>query len=124
MLDAAKMMGFVPTHDYGPARAFYEGKLGFQFVSQDEYAMVLRVGGHMIRVVKTEHFSPNRGTILGWEVADIEKAVEWLESRGVETEKYAFVQDKAHGIWRTPHARVAWFKDADGNVLSVSQHDA
>jgi catechol 2,3-dioxygenase-like lactoylglutathione lyase family enzyme len=124
MLEGAKIIGFVPTRDYVAARAFYEGKLGFRFVSQDEYAMVLRAGEHMVRVVRTPHMKPAQGTILGWEVRDVEEAVAWLESRGVAMEKYVFAQDKLHGIWTTPHGRVAWFKDADGNVLSVSQHDA
>jgi hypothetical protein len=61
--------------------------------------------------------------VLGWEVSRIEAAVDWLRERGVETEKYPFVQDKERGIWTTPDgSRVAWFKDPDGNVLSVSEH--
>jgi hypothetical protein len=49
--------------------------------------------------------------------------VNWLAERGVVTEKYAWVQDKERGIWTTPGGdKVAWFKDPDGNVLSVSQH--
>jgi len=123
MLNTAKMVGFVITTDYDKARAFYEGKLGFQFVSQDQFALVVRAGAHNIRISRTAEFEPRQSTVLGWEVTDIEAAAAWLKQQGVETEKYAFVQDKEHGIWSTPGGdKVAWFKDPDGNVLSVSQH--
>lgn len=123
MLDSAKLVGFVPTKDYGDARAFYVDKLGFQFVSLEEFALVVRVGGHMIRIAKMPNFSPLQGTILGWEVKDITAAVKWLRERGVDTEKYPFVADKELGIWSAPGGdKVAWFKDPDGNVLSLSQH--
>jgi hypothetical protein len=50
--------------------------------------------------------------------------VPWLQERGVAFEKYPFVQDQERGIWTAPGGnKVAWFKDPDGNVLSVSQHD-
>jgi catechol 2,3-dioxygenase-like lactoylglutathione lyase family enzyme len=123
MLASGKMVGFVPTKDYGHARAFYEGKLGFEFVSLDQYALVMSVGGHNIRIAKVLNFSPLQATILGWEVKEIEKVVTWLRERGVAVEKYPFVQDQELGIWTTPSGdKVAWFKDPDGNILSVSQH--
>jgi len=123
MLDTAKMAGFLITTDYDKARAFYEGKLGFQFVSLDQFALVVRVGEQKIRISRLAPFEPRQFTVLGWEVADIEAVVAWLKQQGVETEKYPFVQDKEHGIWLTPNGdKVAWFKDPDGNVLSVAQH--
>lgn len=123
MLAKGKLVGFVPTKDYDAARAFYEKKLEFQFVSLDQFALVMRIGGHMIRIVKMPNFTPLQGTILGWEVEDIVAVVQWLSTRGVIPEKYPFVQDKELGIWTTPNGdKVAWFKDPDGNILSVSQH--
>ena len=123
MLAAAKLMGFVLTKDYEKARAFYEGKVGMTFVSLDQFALAMRAGENMIRIVKMPNFTPLQGTVLGWEVRDIEAAVDWLAKRGVEFEKYPFVEDKVKGIWTAPGGdRVAWFKDPDGNVLSVSQH--
>jgi len=123
MLGAGEMMGFVPTTDYDRARAFYEGKLGFEFVSLDQYALVMRVGGHMIRISKIPNFTPLQGTILGWEIKNVQAVASWLRDRGVVTEKYPFVQDKDLGIWTTPNGdKVAWFKDPDGNLLSISQH--
>jgi catechol 2,3-dioxygenase-like lactoylglutathione lyase family enzyme len=123
MLTAGKMAGFVLTKDYEQARAFYEGKLGFNFVSLDQFALVIRAGENMIRIVKMPDFVPLRSTVLGWEVGDVEAVVGWLVGRGVAMEKYPWAQDKERGIWTTPDGnKVAWFKDPDGNVLSVSQH--
>jgi catechol 2,3-dioxygenase-like lactoylglutathione lyase family enzyme len=123
MLASAKMIGFVLTKNADQARAFYEGKLGFQFVGVDSYALVMRAGENMIRVGKVQDFTPAQNTVLGWEVQNIEAAVTWLKERGVTCEKYPFVQDRELGIWTTPNGdKVAWFKDPDGNVLSVSQH--
>jgi catechol 2,3-dioxygenase-like lactoylglutathione lyase family enzyme len=125
MLGSAKLMGFIPTKDYDAARTFYEGKLQFEFVSLDQFALVVQVGGHMIRIVKMPNYTPLQGTILGWQVNDISAVVAWLASRGVSTEKYPWVPDKETGVWVAPGgAKIAWFKDPDGNVLSVSEHVA
>jgi catechol 2,3-dioxygenase-like lactoylglutathione lyase family enzyme len=123
MIALGKMVGFVPTKDYDKARAFYEENLGFEFISLDQYALVMSVGGHEIRIARVPNFTPLQGTILGWEVENIETIVRWLRDNGVVLEKYPFVQDRELGIWTTPTGdKVAWFKDPDGNILSVSQH--
>jgi catechol 2,3-dioxygenase-like lactoylglutathione lyase family enzyme len=123
MLSSGKMVGFLFITDYDKARAFYEGKLGFEFVSLDQFALVMKIGGHTVRIVKLPNFTPAQGTVLGWEVADIQSVATWLTQQGVTPEKYPFAQDRELGIWTTPNGdKVAWFKDPDGNVLSVSQH--
>ena len=123
MLASGRMIGFLVTTDYEKARDFYERKLGFQFVSLDQFAMVLNTGENMIRIVKVDGFKPFQGTVLGWQTDDIRRVVLWLKERGVETEKYLFVEDKELGIWTAPSGdQVAWFKDPDGNVLSVSRN--
>lgn len=123
MLASGKLVGFVPTRDYDKARAFYEGKLAFGFVSLDQYALVMTVGGHRIRIAKIPNFTPLQGTILGWEVEDIKTVATWLNGRGVTLEKFPFAQDQELGIWTTPNGdKVAWFKDPDGSILSISQH--
>ena len=122
LLAASKIIGFVPTKDAAKARTFYEGKLGLQFVSDDMFALVMRSGETMIRIAKAPDFTPAQYTVLGWEVRNIEEIVAWLHDRGVVFEKYPWVQDP-RGIWAAPGGdKVAWFKDPDGNVLSVSQH--
>lgn len=124
MLASSKIIGFVPTRDSKQAREFYEGKLGFQFVSDDQFALVMMAGDTMLRISKVpKEFNPVPFTILGWEAKDIEAVVRWLKARGVTFEKYPFVQDQELGIWTAPTGdKVAWFKDPDGNVLGVSQH--
>ena len=122
MLASGKMVGFLFTKYYDQSRAFFEDKLGFQFASVDQYGLVMRAGGTPIRISRIPNFTPAQGTVLGWEVQNIEAVVTWLKDRGVTFEKYPFVQDRELGIWTTPTGdKVAWFKDPDGNVLSVSQ---
>jgi hypothetical protein len=100
-----------------------EGKLGFQFVSNDAYALVVRANATTIRIAKAQNFTPALYTVMGWEVKDTEAVVAWLKQRGVTLEKYPFIQDQELGIWTTPNGdKVAWFKDPDGNLLSISQH--
>ena len=109
MLASAKLVGFIPTKDYEQARAFYVGKLGFEFISLDQFALAVRAGEHMIRIAKVPNFTPLQATILGWEVENILSVAAWLKSRGVPLEKYPFIQDQELGIWSAPGgARVAW----------------
>ena len=123
MLASSKIIGFALTKDYDRARAFYEGKLGLQFVSLDQFALVMKAGESMIRISKVPDFTPIRSTVLGWEVQNIETAVASLKKQGVAFEKYPFIQDAELAIWTAPTGdKVAWFKDPDGNVLSVSQN--
>jgi hypothetical protein len=92
-------------------------------VSDDQFALVMMAGDTMIRIAKAKDFTPAPYTVMGWEAQDIEPLVRWLTSRGVTFEKYPFIQDRELGIWTAPGGdKVAWFKDPDGNVLSVSQH--
>ena len=119
-------VAFAPTTNPRQARDFYEGKLGLRCVSEDGFAVVFDMHGIPLRVVNVAsvyEFKPAPFTILGWEVPNIEAAVKDLASRGVEFERYPGMEQDALGIWRSPsRARVAWFKDPEGNVLSVTQY--
>ena len=122
MLGAINIVAFVPTKDAEKAKAFYVGVLGLRFVKDDGFALVLDANGIMIRVSKAE-FTPAPFTILGWQVADIEKIVAGLQTKEVRFERFGFLEQDALGIWTAPTGdKVAWFKDPDGNILSVSQH--
>jgi catechol 2,3-dioxygenase-like lactoylglutathione lyase family enzyme len=122
MLAECDLMGFVPITNSDRARAFYVDKLKLQFVSDDPFALVVRANGNDIRLTHMEAVTPAPHTICGWKVADIEIAANELIAAGVLFEKYPFVKDPS-GIWSAPGgARIAWFKDPDGNVLSISQH--
>jgi catechol 2,3-dioxygenase-like lactoylglutathione lyase family enzyme len=123
MASLVKLIGFIPTRNAELAREFYERKLGLRFVSDDQFALVFDSGGSMIRVVRVGEFTPPPFTILGWESTNIEQDVRDFAERGVQFERYGFPGQDEHGIWTSPSgARVAWFKDPDGNVLSLSQH--
>jgi catechol 2,3-dioxygenase-like lactoylglutathione lyase family enzyme len=123
MLGAINIVAFVPTRDSGKARAFYEGVLGLRFIKDDGFALVLDANGIMVRVAKAPEFKPAPFTILGWQVTDIEKVVTALQEKGVHFEIFGFLEQDKLGIWTAPSGdKVAWFKDPDGNVLSVSEH--
>lgn len=123
MLGSSNIIAFVPTKDADKARAFYEGILGLRFVKDDGFALVLDANGTMIRVAKMKEFTPAHSTILGWQVSEIENVVRDLQKKGVHFEIFGFFKQDALGIWTAPTGdKVAWFKDPDGNVLSVSQH--
>jgi predicted enzyme related to lactoylglutathione lyase len=122
MLAASRMNGFVPTTNSDVARRFYEGALGFAFASENDYVVSLRAGQSTIIMQKLKELTPAPYTILGWEVDDIRETVSSLAGRGVVFERFAWMKQDELGIWNSPEGRVAWFKDPDGNVLSVSQH--
>jgi len=123
MLGSYDIAAFVPTRDSVKARAFYEGILGLRFVKDDGFALVLDANGIMLRVSKAPEFKPAPFTILGWKVSDIEKVVVGLQEKGVQFERFSFFQQDKLGIWTAPTGdKVAWFKDPDGNILSVSEH--
>jgi catechol 2,3-dioxygenase-like lactoylglutathione lyase family enzyme len=124
MLGSTHIVAFVPTRDAAMARAFYEGVLGLRFVKDDGFAMVLDANGIMIRVAKVgKDFTPAPFTILGWQVSEIENVVRGLTENGVHFEVFGFFKQDELGIWTAPTGdKVAWFKDPDGNVLSVSEH--
>jgi catechol 2,3-dioxygenase-like lactoylglutathione lyase family enzyme len=123
MLGTSKIIAFVPTTNFERSRAFYESTLGLRLVSLDPFAMVFDASGIMLRVVKVSGFSPFPFTVLGWEVSNIEDVARNLASRGISFEVYQGMQQDDLGIWTSPvGSRVAWFKDPDANVLSISQH--
>ena len=121
MLDQAKVVAFVPTNDPNSARAFYQSTLGLALVHEDPFAIVFDAGGTALRVTKVGPFTPAPFTVLGWEVADIEAEVQALAARGIAFERIEGLEQDRLGIWTAPGgAKVAWFKDPDGNILSLS----
>ena len=126
MLGSSDIVAFVPSRSPKKSRSFYERTLGLGFVSDDEFANVFDANHVMVRVVdvsSVDGFTPFPFTILGWSVDDIEKTVKGLEKKGVTFERYQGMDHDQLGIWTSPSgARIAWFKDPDGNLLSLSEH--
>ncbi|HTP88254.1 MAG TPA: VOC family protein [Bryobacteraceae bacterium] len=125
MLDQYKLVAFLAVRNADTARAFYRDKLGLRMLSEDRFALVFDVNGTMLRVVPVGEIPSVRWTVLGWEVPDIAAAARQLEAGGVTLERYDWLkpEEKETGIWNAPGGdKVAWFKDPDGNTLSISQH--
>jgi catechol 2,3-dioxygenase-like lactoylglutathione lyase family enzyme len=116
-------VAFVPSSDLARSRVFYAGTLGLTFVRDDGVALVFETNGRMLRVVDAGEFTPQPFTVFGWEADDIAATVDDLTARGVEFLRYDhFVQDD-RGVWTSPGGdQVAWFRDPDDNVLSLSSH--
>jgi catechol 2,3-dioxygenase-like lactoylglutathione lyase family enzyme len=123
MLGSMKIVAFVPIKDSEKARSFYEGVLGLRFVKDDGFALVFEANGIMVRAAQMKDFTPAQFTVLGWQVYEIENVVRDLQKKGVHFEIFGFFQQDELGIWTAPTGdKVAWFKDPDGNILSVSEH--
>ncbi len=124
MLGKNDVIAFVPTNDPAKAKAFYSGVLGLKFISDDGFAMVFDANGTMLRIAKAGKFTPQQFTILGWQVTKIETVVKKMRAKGVKFLAFPGMGQGPDGIWPAPDggAKVAWFKDPDGNTLSVSEH--
>jgi catechol 2,3-dioxygenase-like lactoylglutathione lyase family enzyme len=122
MLDTAKVISFVATTSPEDSRRFYEGVLGLRLIADEPTALVFDSNGTMLRVSKLSRFAPAPFTVLGWEVEDIMKTVDELNERGVSMERFeGFAQDDK-GILTFPDGTlVSWFKDPEGNLLSLTQ---
>ncbi len=120
----SNLIGFVTIVDVDRAREFYRDKLGLSLIGEElPFALVFDVNGIMLRLAVAKTHAPAHGTVLGWQVTDIGSAVGELEKAGIEFERYTFFKQDERGIWTAPTgAKVAWFKDPDGNLLSISEH--
>ena len=123
MLESALSVAFVPSTDLSRAREFYEGALGLPVQDVSDFACVFGVGPITLRVTKVGELTPPPFTVFGWEVAAIHETIAGLAGRGVEFVRYEGMDQDPAGVWTAPGgAQVAWFRDPDGNVLSVTQH--
>jgi catechol 2,3-dioxygenase-like lactoylglutathione lyase family enzyme len=121
MLDQCDVIAFVATARPAEARRFYEDALGLGFVADEPFALVFDAHGTELRVTKVDALTPAPFTVLGWSVPAIHAAMRELARRGVRFERYPGMEQDDDGAWQSPAgAKVAWFKDPDGNVLSLS----
>ena len=123
MLGGAQLTAFLATADAARARRFYEEVLGLRLLSDDQFALAFDSNGIQLRIQKVPKVEPPSFTALGWQVADIDAMVAALSAAGISFELYPFMPQDAMGIWTAPGGtRVAWFKDPDGNLLSLAEH--
>jgi catechol 2,3-dioxygenase-like lactoylglutathione lyase family enzyme len=123
-LSTAKPITFIITRDRLASEAFYGDVLGLIRAPGDDFAAVYDLGGAaLLRITEVPDFVAGAHPALGWEVADIVAAMQALVEKGVTPTIYEGYGQDALGIWTSPDgaAKVAWFKDPDGNVLSLTQ---
>jgi catechol 2,3-dioxygenase-like lactoylglutathione lyase family enzyme len=114
--------------DLAKAKDFYGKTLGLNVVEDQKMGVLtirLATGGRVMVYPKGPEHAPATYTALNFPVADIDKAVDELTSRGVRMERYEGFQQDAKGIARggkgSPGPSIAWFTDPAGNILSVIQ---
>jgi catechol 2,3-dioxygenase-like lactoylglutathione lyase family enzyme len=123
MLSTKRFKTFLPTSGSDKAKTFYQGILGLKLLSEDNYTLEFEVNGTLLRITVVETFTPHSFTVLGWDVDDIRSMIMRLIEKGVTFERYGFLRQDDLGIWTSPGGTdVAWFKDPDGNLLSLSEH--
>ena len=121
MLGDAPLVAFAASTDLDRARAFYRETLGLRLVHEDEYGVMFEAGGRPLRVNRVQQVVTAPYTVLGWHVEDVAATVRQLTARGVAFERYEGLPQDDVGVWTAPDgSQVAWFKDPDGNLLSVS----
>jgi catechol 2,3-dioxygenase-like lactoylglutathione lyase family enzyme len=123
-LSGQSVIAFVATRDPERAKEFYRDTLGLRLVGEElPFALVFDLRGIMLRVTIVKDLKPAGYTILGWQVPDIAAGAKALQKAGVQFERYPGMDQDESGIWTSPSgAKVAWFKDPDGNTLSISEH--
>ena len=121
-LTSCNLIAFVATARPGDARSFYEGVLGLRLVADQPVALIFDANGTMLRVAKVQAVTPAPYTALGWAVLDITGAVAELAGKGVSFERFAGLDQDSAGVWASPDgAKVAWFRDPDGNLISLTE---
>ena len=122
MLTDKKLKAFVPTVKPNEAKLFYNDILGLKLLSEDQFALEFDANGTILRVTIVQELKPHPFTILGWNVDDIVSVIKQLNSKNIYCERYEFLEQDNLGIWLTPNgSKVAWFKDPDGNILSLTE---
>lgn len=122
MLQTATLIAFVTTADGERALGFYRDVLGLRLVADEPFAVVFDANGVTLRVARADTVHPAPYTVLGWRVDDVAATVDGLTARHVAFERFGSLEQDDRGIWTSPAgARIAWFRDPDGNLLSLTQ---
>jgi len=122
MFNDFELVAFAPTTQPEKAKTFYGETLGLKLEDDNPFAIVFRAGRTMLRIQKVKEFSPFPFTLLGWKVSDIKSIAQQLKDRGVALERFDGVEQDSLGIWLSPGgSKLGWFKDPDGNILSLTE---
>jgi len=122
MLELSEAMAFLPSENLDRSEQFFSGQLNLPLMSRSPFACVFSCGETQLRVTKVDSLRPQPFTVFGWLVVNIHVCIEQLEEREVNLLRYEGVNQDEHGVWTTPNGdSVAWFKDPDLNVLSLTE---
>jgi catechol 2,3-dioxygenase-like lactoylglutathione lyase family enzyme len=123
MLADSQLQTIVWTSRIPEAEKFYSEVLGLPLKARSHGALVYSVGGSDLRVSPVPATQPSAHTVVGFAIADIRTAVDTLAARGIILERFAAFPHDPQGVLTTPDgAQVAWFRDPDGNLLSIVQY--
>ena len=123
MLASSKLQTIVLSSRMADAEKFYGEVLGLSLKGKSHGALVYDVGGADLRVSPVPSTQPSPHTVLGFAVADLNAVMNALSMRGVEWQRFAHFPQDATGVLVAPDgAKVAWFRDPDGNLLSLVQY--
>ena len=118
----ARPVSFLSITDRDRASRFFQETLGLKLAGDEAFALVFDLGDVSLRLTIVDRLTPQPFTVFGWQVHDIERTVRGLLASGVVFERYEALEQDDLSVWTSPSgARIAWFKDPDGNILSVSQ---
>jgi predicted enzyme related to lactoylglutathione lyase len=121
-LPTSDLVAFVATANLAVARTFYEQALRLKVTGASPIAVTFDANGTTLRIVAVPKVTVVPYTAIGWNVADIAATIRELIGRGVKFERFEGVEQDELGVWKSPGgAQVAWFKDPDGNTLSLTQ---
>ena len=122
-LKAAKPVAFIQTKTPDAAVAFYRDVLGLAYSGFDGFGHVFEMGGTTLRITEIADWAAGAHPALGWHVGDISAEVSALKAHGVTLNIYPGMGQGEDGIWVAPGgaAKIAWFNDPDGNLLSLTQ---
>jgi catechol 2,3-dioxygenase-like lactoylglutathione lyase family enzyme len=126
MLSNYPLYPTLPAADLDRARRFYEQTLGFTPANEDPEGILYESGGSRFLLYPSQFAGTGQQTVASWEVDDLEKVVTDLRQRGIVFEQYDLpgLKTDQNGIAELGDTRGVWFKDTEGNILSVSERPA
>jgi catechol 2,3-dioxygenase-like lactoylglutathione lyase family enzyme len=124
VLGSCPAIAFVCATNPGSAKAFYGDVLGLRLLRDESpFALVFDACGTMLRISFVQELKPAVHTVLGWQVPDVMAAVRDLAGAGIQMRRFGGLTSQDDlGVWSSPSgAKIAWFNDPDGNLLSITQ---
>jgi catechol 2,3-dioxygenase-like lactoylglutathione lyase family enzyme len=122
MLETANVVAFLATAKPAEARRFYQETLGLISLGEDAHTLMFDCNGTTLRIQKLKTVTPGAQTVLGWQVADLVRELHGLVAKGVHPVRYDGLDQDRDGVWTAPDGTLtAWFRDPDGNVLSLTE---